>query len=366
MAPCSLKILNTIVVLLLFYLTSFSQNFIKNGGFENYKYCPKELSELAKTVVSVSSPTDGTTDLFSTCSTGKVAVPKNFKGEQEPFEGESYAGLYLMAPNDYREYIQFEFKQTLKKGAYYDFEFFLSLAESSEVYVQWLQALMVKEPIQSPTQKNLSVGRIRLDPKQEFIFLKLQPKGLLKNQKDWIKVTGTFKSLGFEKRILIGNFANNKNTKFYSVKKGEVAKHKQYAYYYVDDAKINMSDVQDDYEYGESYILRSVNFALDDYSLDEESRNRLKLVYDQLQKLPNIKVTINGHTDDQGSKQHNDFLSSRRAKAVANHLVSLGFPKDRIIWKGHGNRLPLIPETSETARRANRRVDFTVTDFADE
>jgi len=363
MTTRSLRILNTAVILVCFQLSAFSQNLIENGGFEEYKYCPKELSELAKTVVAVSSPTSGTTDLFSTCSDGKVAVPKNFKGEQSPAEGESYAGLYLMAPNDYREYIQFDLTETLTAGMYYDFEFSLSLAESSAVYVQWMQALLVDRPIQLSTNKNLSISRIRLDAAQKFLFLKLQPRGSLKNNKDWVRVTATFKAQGFENRIIIGNFSNNKKTKFYPIK-GEVPTHKQFAYFYVDNAQITVSNRQD-YELGESYILRGVNFDLDDHNLDPISKERIETVYAQLQEMPHVKVTINGHTDDQGSNAHNNTLSSRRAQSVADYLIALGFPESRVIWKGHGNTQPLISETTEKARQANRRVDFSVTEFAD-
>ena len=56
----------------------------------------------------------------------------NFKGKQEPFDGSAYAGLYLYAPDDYREYIQVPLKETLEKGSRYRLTLFLSLSEKSD------------------------------------------------------------------------------------------------------------------------------------------------------------------------------------------------------------------------------------------
>ena len=56
----------------------------------------------------------------------------------------------------------------------------------------------------------------------------------------------------------------------------------------------------------------------------------------------------------------------KRAKAVANYLVHLGFPKERIVWEGHGNRKPLVKKLTEEARLLNRRVDFVITEFEDQ
>lgn len=363
MACPKLKILSTIVFLSL-QLPLTAQNLIKNGSFEETSYCPNALSELANTALGISSPTAGTTDLFSRCGKGKVAVPKNFKGKQDPQDGDSYAGLYLMAPNDYREYIQFELLQTLEKGRYYDFEFYLNLAETSEVYIQHLQLLLVGGHVQCATSKNLSAARVSLEGLEKFSFIKLQPRGLLNDRSNWVKVVATFKAEGFENRLIIGNFSSNKGTKFYHLM-GEVPRHKQFAYYYVDHAQLYGSDKQD-FKLDRPYVLEGVNFALDDHRLDEYSKKQIQKVYAQLRELPNIKVTINGHTDDQGSKTHNDFLSSRRARSVANYLISLGFPEERIISKGHGDTLPLIEKTSDKARRANRRVDFVITEFVDD
>ena len=149
-----------------------SQNLVYNGGFELLTECPKEVSSLAKNGIHLSSPTEGTTDIFSSCAKGKVAAPKNFRGFQEPHSGSSYAGLYLFSPNHYREYIQLSLNKTLTKGSYYELSLFVSLAESSTVYTPALNILLTDAPIALGTSKNLSKSRlVRLSDKK-FNFQK--------------------------------------------------------------------------------------------------------------------------------------------------------------------------------------------------
>ncbi|MEN1783642.1 MAG: hypothetical protein AAGF77_00760 [Bacteroidota bacterium] len=83
-----------------------AQNLISNGDFEVLRACPENVSGLASQGLHVSSPTTGTADVFSKCATGKVAIPDNFRGSQTAFSGDTYAGLYLFSPNNYRDYLK--------------------------------------------------------------------------------------------------------------------------------------------------------------------------------------------------------------------------------------------------------------------
>jgi outer membrane protein OmpA-like peptidoglycan-associated protein len=70
-------------------------------------------------------------------------------------------------------------------------------------------------------------------------------------------------------------------------------------------------------------------------------------------------VDVFGHTDLSGSPQVNQVLSDRRAAAVAAYLAGHGVSKARIASKGLGQTAPLYsPETSDTERAANRRVEI--------
>ena len=72
-------------------------------------------------------------------------------------------------------------------------------------------------------------------------------------------------------------------------------------------------------------------------------------------------VRIEGHTDDQGSTEHNDDLSARRAKAVAQWLAGAGVDDGLLSAKGLGETHPAVPNTSAINRAKNRRVEIRLT-----
>jgi outer membrane protein OmpA-like peptidoglycan-associated protein len=70
------------------------------------------------------------------------------------------------------------------------------------------------------------------------------------------------------------------------------------------------------------------------------------------------KVTVEGHTDDQGDDAYNQDLSQRRAQAVVDFLVAAGVPADVFVAVGYGESRPVVPKKTKKARAANRRVEF--------
>ena len=345
------------------FAEGYSQNLVNNGGFEDLHECPKGVSSLAKIGVNLSSPTAGTTDIFSHCGSAKVGVPKNFRGTQNPKLGNTYAGLYLFSSNDYREYIQLSLKEPLVAGRSYNLQFYVSLAETSTVATAALNVLFANGPVQLGTSKNLSKSRLIRQKGLRFNFLDLNWKGSFLEKDEWVGIDVQFTAKGFERYIILGNFRNDGTTVRKSTKKdGHILK--EFAYYYIDE--ISLCPERPLFEKGEPYVIEGVNFDTDSYQLSEEAKQKIRELYGNIKELSKIKVTINGHTDDQGGELHNEFLSRNRARAVASFLVALGFPSQRIVWAGHGQRQPLIPELTKEARRENRRVDFVITDFEDQ
>ncbi len=110
-------------------------------------------------------------------------------------------------------------------------------------------------------------------------------------------------------------------------------------------------------------ILDKVYFELDSAEIKRESFSLLDEVAEVLLDHPElIQVAVHGHTDDQGDDTYNLELSLRRAQAVRRYLVQVGVAGDRLSAQGFGETLPLVQETTETARAANRRVEFHVTE----
>lgn len=346
-------------------LTGVSQeNLVLNGGFELLSECPKEVSSLAKTAKHLSSPTLGTTDVFSTCATEKVGIPKNFRGTQSAYSGNAYAGLYLYSPNDYREYIQFTLENTLTEGIYYEFSLYISLAESSTVSTPSLGVLFVDQPITLETSKHLSKRRLLQAKNRKFNFQKLSWKGSSREVNEWVKVEIGFIAKGFEKNIVLGNFNGDATTSRYkNSNKSRISK--EFAYYYIDEVALYKQQ-KERFELGSPYVIEGVRFETDSYKLSEYAKTKVRDLYKKIKSMPKVQITINGHTDDMGTEGHNEFLSHRRAKSVATYLVQLGFPEQRIVWEGHGNRKPLVPKLTEEARLKNRRVDFVITDFEEQ
>jgi outer membrane protein OmpA-like peptidoglycan-associated protein len=83
---------------------------------------------------------------------------------------------------------------------------------------------------------------------------------------------------------------------------------------------------------------------------------------DFMKQHSNIKVTIEGHTDDRGNDYLNKMLSQRRAHSVRNILIQqFGITSDRVNFVGYGEERPVADNTSEQGRTANRRVMAEVT-----
>ena len=93
--------------------------------------------------------------------------------------------------------------------------------------------------------------------------------------------------------------------------------------------------------------------------LRPESSGTLKEIATMLQEHADLKLTIEGHTDDVGDAAANKALSERRAAAVKAALVSTyGVSGDRLQTAGLGSSKPAVPNASAEARAQNRRVEL--------
>lgn len=77
---------------------------------------------------------------------------------------------------------------------------------------------------------------------------------------------------------------------------------------------------------------------------------------------PDLSFELAGHTDDQGERAFNIFLSETRAQAVANYMTSRGFADDRLSVVGYGPDQPIADNGTPDGRAANRRLEFKVLD----
>ena len=83
-------------------------------------------------------------------------------------------------------------------------------------------------------------------------------------------------------------------------------------------------------------------------------------VAETLQAYPDVKVEIEGHTDNIGSDAYNQSLSERRARVVKAFLADHGVDAARMTPVGYGESQPIESNDTEEGREANRRVELRV------
>jgi len=105
--------------------------------------------------------------------------------------------------------------------------------------------------------------------------------------------------------------------------------------------------------------LYGIYFDTDKAVLKPESKPTLDEMAKLLRGQPKLSVFIVGHTDNQGSYQHNMTLSRQRAAAVAAALTrSYGIARGRLHTAGVGYRAPVGSNATESGRALNRRVEL--------
>ena len=104
--------------------------------------------------------------------------------------------------------------------------------------------------------------------------------------------------------------------------------------------------------------LHGILFDLDKASLQPESTKQLQHVVTLLKENPDLKLEVQGHTDDQGSEDYNLKLSQNRAETVVTYLGLFGIDSSRLIPKGFGESKPVMPNTTKEGRAKNRRVEL--------
>jgi peptidoglycan-associated lipoprotein len=101
-------------------------------------------------------------------------------------------------------------------------------------------------------------------------------------------------------------------------------------------------------------------FAYDRSDISSEAQQILQRQSQWLKRYPNVSVTIEGHTDERGTREYNLALGERRAQAVKNVLVALGVPAARVSTISYGKERPEVPHSDDQSYAQNRRGVTTV------
>jgi peptidoglycan-associated lipoprotein len=103
--------------------------------------------------------------------------------------------------------------------------------------------------------------------------------------------------------------------------------------------------------------LQTIYFAFDKSDLTNDSTNTLKENASYLISNPNLKVALEGHTDNRGTTEYNLALGQRRALKVKEYYAQLGIEPNRIATISYGKEKPVDPNDNETAWAKNRRAE---------
>ena len=111
-------------------------------------------------------------------------------------------------------------------------------------------------------------------------------------------------------------------------------------------------------------VIKGINFKTGSAEILKTSNKILDKAVKVMQDYPDIKLEIQGHTDDVGDDAANLELSQKRAESVKAYFEAKGVPADRVTAKGYGETAPSAPIDGlkggklKAAQAKNRRVEF--------
>ena len=107
-------------------------------------------------------------------------------------------------------------------------------------------------------------------------------------------------------------------------------------------------------------LKERIQFAWDQAVLQDVSFPVLDEVVQALKDNKGFRVQVEGHTSSEGSDDHNQTLSEKRAEAVLDYLVAHGIGKERLVSTGFASLVPVDTNATIAGRENNRRVEFVV------
>lgn len=234
-----------------------AQNLVPNYSFEIKTQCSNGVNQVDGYVNDWSGGGGGQCFYDSLCNnvSSDVNVPLNIFGYQYPHSGAAYVGIYTFTgvpptgrPYDYNNvaYLQAELTSTLNTGTEYYVTFYISLADSSKwacnnIGVYFSDSALVW----TGYVKSYLTPQVQNDTANH-----------LTDKINWMKISGSFKSNGTEKYIILGNFVSDKqcDTIFVNSPSSNSNHNWNEAYYYVDDVIVSA-----DSNYADSLFPNSVS-----------------------------------------------------------------------------------------------------------
>ncbi len=364
-----------IAVFLFFCVTSLlsGQNLVPNPSFENIKDSINVISKssfhFSNKIYDWYSINDATPDILSSLFYyGYISTPLAKSGnrmagiisQHSSGLGKNRWGEYLcvllndrLVPNK-TYYIEYWIRRAVcinpernidnNMNPYFGMFFYLD-----SLHLDGQKIVKSKSLIKNTTEFD-RVKMIEAKPQVEG-----SPNVLLSDQ-NWIKISNYFTPKDEYNKMCLGQF-------WEEIETNQVLEE----YYLIDDILIeelfdfDLLINNTKLSVGTIVPLKNVEFNSGNTELSNiNSLNQLNKLVLYLKENSNIKIRVNGHTDNVGSKESNFKLSKERAKFIAKYIIKSGIKKDRIKWEGFADEKPIADNRSEDGRSQNRRVEFEI------
>ena len=356
-------------------LVNTGENLVPNPSFEQTRACPKNCDYIGGVNAWNLFP-NFSADYFHRCANQyqtleylrknpyedilNFSVPKSLFGYQEPRTGDAYAGISFCY-----EALSVKLTRPLVKDSIYKVEFFVNLADSSNVGTRHFGMYFSNTSIRTTTDNRMQISGFMLDcPPQ----IQNPPDRFLTDTANWVPISGFYTAKGGEQYIAIGGFYPYHDSLVQKIRPNRPLQkiyrstEKNLGYYFIDDVSVVPYQQIWAPEIGVTYILQYIYFDFDKSELLPESYNELDRLYDYLVQNPGYHIQITGHTDNMGTEAYNDQLSYNRAESVVTYLTNKGIAKERIQFNGAGSRQPIDTNETSEGRSKNRRVEFILTE----
>ncbi len=106
------------------------------------------------------------------------------------------------------------------------------------------------------------------------------------------------------------------------------------------------------------FITYGITFDVGKSAIKPESMGEIRRIVQLMNENPDLKFSVEGHTDSTGNAQSNQALSEARSQTIVNKLIEMGIAKERLVAVGKGQGSPIADNSTNEGRAKNRRVEF--------
>jgi outer membrane protein OmpA-like peptidoglycan-associated protein len=394
---------------------SRGQNLVTNNSFEKYKFLPKQTQYDTFPCIGWFCPNESTPDFFHAAANDeRFSAPNNIIGFHPANNGKGYVAIIPITDIGYMEHLSGSLLKPLEKEKQYKVGLsirytgrYKKISNLLTIGLFLSNDTILKHRYKRKGIKDIDNYFIRKYRREANLFELMNSdyvnvvdniENLLVNK--WLEKSTIYTAHGGEKIITIGVFfeKKSKRRKRINLLERNIFKNGKNSYdsnfitkqlpsclidnvfvipvnnldeeiisspNFIREVKVIEKRKKEKSSFGSSKVgdkikLTNFLFEFNKSVLLQKPFPELNRLANFMKEHPDVKIQINGHTDEVGSAEYNKKLSKERAEAVANYLIQNGIRQDRLKTKGFGNSEPIAPNDTEEGRLKNRRVEIEI------